>query len=605
MKRILALAFAGALAAILAGCGGGGGPTITPPPTVTPPPPAQYAGVANLLGEDCAYAVGVITTTWGTTSGARDSAYRTCESAGTNAAAGAARDRCNAIWRSDCSAVAVGINDARPMRECAIRTRHSQSLSTAESEALNACRSDLGATADCEVLVSGCPSGLPSSLVWRPPETSPPPPPPPGGIDRSQVGNEFGRTSTTGRNNLNLTCTDDVVFSDSGNVVLPSVDVVALPSEAGTVTLEYDAYNIPDRFVVEVGGRVVIDTRYVGTERTVAEINAVLTAYGFTPTSQANIISPGDGTRSFQKAAGVTSAIVRVYAPLTGTAWEVTLKFSSSSCPGTGPGGRDPGTPVRNVNVTIPASCAREVQVCVRDHQCEDGDQIRVSLNSQVIFSGELFNAWNCQNVPVQQGTNRFELFAINGTGFKGNCNHSDENTGEIVITGGNTRGSQSWQHAGGTGSRANLNVTIGPAGGTCTPTGSEPGSNTGTGTGSYGAIATSLEPRCSGHYAGAAITDSRGGARSAATAYCRSAGGTDCSFHADFGSAYTGNVDCASVAYGTRTSGSTTFCNIYVGRGGSESAAESDARSECRSEMTSCSILPSRSGGNFTNCAH
>ena len=157
--------------------------------------------------------------------------------------------------------------------------------------------------------------------------------PPPGGVGSGQVGQEFGRTSTSGRT-FNLTCTNDVVFEHSGNVVLPSVEVVTLPAAAGTITFEYDAYDIPDRFVVELGGRVVVDTRYVGTSRSVAEVNAVLTRYGFTPTSQARIISPGSGSRSFQKPAGVSSAIVRVYAPLTGTAWNVTLKFSGSSCPG-------------------------------------------------------------------------------------------------------------------------------------------------------------------------------------------------------------------------------------------------------------------------------
>ena len=163
-----------------------------------------------------------------------------------------------------------------------------------------------------------------------------------GGVDRGQVGNEYGTTSTSGRN-WNLTCSSDVVFSNSGKVVLPSVEVVALPSEAGTVTLEYDSISIPDRFVVVLGGRVVIDTQYVGHENTVQGVNAVLTRYGFTPTSQARIISPGSGSRSFSKAAGVRSTVVRVYAPLEGTAWDVTLKFAGSSCPSGG--GNGGGTP--------------------------------------------------------------------------------------------------------------------------------------------------------------------------------------------------------------------------------------------------------------------
>ena len=120
-----------------------------------------------------------------------------------------------------------------------------------------------------------------------------------------------------------------------------------------------------------------------------------------------------------------------------------------------------------DVNVTIPASCSRQVQLCVRDHQCEDGDEISVSVNGSSVFSGELFNAPQCFDVPVRQGTNSVRLLALNGTGYKGNCGHQDENTGEIRIN----DTSQQWSHSGGTGSTANLNVTIGPPGGTCSPT--------------------------------------------------------------------------------------------------------------------------------------
>ena len=36
--------------------------------------------------------------------------------------------------------------------------------------------------------------------------------------------------------------------------------------------------------------------------------------------------------------------------------------------------------------------------------------------------------------MPVSQGRNTVEIFAINGTGFKGNCSHSDANTGAIRV---------------------------------------------------------------------------------------------------------------------------------------------------------------------------
>ena len=111
----------------------------------------------------------------------------------------------------------------------------------------------------------------------------------------------------------------------------------------------------------------------------------------------------------------------------------------------------------------------------MRDHQCEDGDQIRVSVNGGVVFSGELFNAADCRIVPVREGTNSVELFAINGTGFKGACSYADANTGEITIRGSTASvETQNWRHTGGTGSRANLNVTVTPTGAGCIP-GSQP----------------------------------------------------------------------------------------------------------------------------------
>ena len=162
MKKLLGLAFAGVLAGIMAACGGGGGlPVVS----------TQYAGVASVVGEDCAYAVGVVTTRSGTASGAESLAFRTCESAATSAAAGAARDRCSVDSGNECGALAVGINSSG---SCLVTTRGSSSLSNAQSDALQACRSRLGATANCELLVSGCPSGSPSTRVWRPRSTPPP-----------------------------------------------------------------------------------------------------------------------------------------------------------------------------------------------------------------------------------------------------------------------------------------------------------------------------------------------------------------------------------------------------------------------------------------------
>ena len=116
--------------------------------------------------------------------------------------------------------------------------------------------------------------------------------------------------------------------------------------------------------------------------------------------------------------------------------------------------------PLRDFNIRVSGS-QQEVRVCVRDHECEDGDKVRVSVNGDRVFSGEIDNQWACADVEVRSGSNSIEMYAINGTGHKGpNCSHNDVNTGEIRVEGKNIQ-SQSWRHRGGAGSRANLNVEI------------------------------------------------------------------------------------------------------------------------------------------------
>ena len=99
------------------------------------------------------------------------------------------------------------------------------------------------------------------------------------------------------------------------------------------------------------------------------------------------------------------------------------------------------------------------LEICVRDHECEDGDAIRVDVDGRSIFSGEIVNEWDCQTLEVRGGERyEVELTALNGTGYKGNCSYIDENTGEIRVTGENTE-TQVWRHRGGAGSKARLIV--------------------------------------------------------------------------------------------------------------------------------------------------
>ena len=114
---------------------------------------------------------------------------------------------------------------------------------------------------------------------------------------------------------------------------------------------------------------------------------------------------------------------------------------------------------IRDFRISVPAS-PYDVRVCVRDHECEDGDRVRVSVNANELLGGEITNDWQCETVILHEGRHDIELYAINGTGFKGNCSYIDENTGELRVTGNDSQ-TQSWRHRGGKGSKANIVVTV------------------------------------------------------------------------------------------------------------------------------------------------
>ncbi len=102
------------------------------------------------------------------------------------------------------------------------------------------------------------------------------------------------------------------------------------------------------------------------------------------------------------------------------------------------------------------------IDICVRDHECEDGDAIDVDVDGRNVFSGEIVNEAMCSALEVEAGREYvIELTALNGTGFRGACNFADANTGEIVVRGLNSE-TRVWRHREGAGSRARIVVTAG-----------------------------------------------------------------------------------------------------------------------------------------------
>ena len=103
----------------------------------------------------------------------------------------------------------------------------------------------------------------------------------------------------------------------------------------------------------------------------------------------------------------------------------------------------------------------REAELCVREHECEDGDRISVAVDGAQVFFGELYNSWSCYTVPVVPGPNPISMLAVNGTGFKrSSCSQENVNTGEMRVTGTDSA-TRSWRHRGGAGSSAQISVLV------------------------------------------------------------------------------------------------------------------------------------------------
>ncbi len=141
-----------------------------------------------------------------------------------------------------------------------------------------------------------------------------------------------------------LECGEANTFS--GGQSYPSEQSILLSSDTGQVTLSYQAFTVPDRFIVIWDGNVVIDTGYVGgtnynTNGTTQRDNFKTSLNGkidpitnttypdpinFPDDGFPRVTSPGSGTASFNKTlASPTICKTSVYGPMSGTEWNYTL----------------------------------------------------------------------------------------------------------------------------------------------------------------------------------------------------------------------------------------------------------------------------------------
>ncbi len=110
----------------------------------------------------------------------------------------------------------------------------------------------------------------------------------------------------------------------SGNRVFPAVYIVPLGTDTGIVNARGNMLAQPDKTEIYWSGSKVLDTGYRGATGYQTQLNTVLTNdYGVAPET---IVGGGNWTGSFQKDTALpTECIVKVYGPLTGTAWSVTV----------------------------------------------------------------------------------------------------------------------------------------------------------------------------------------------------------------------------------------------------------------------------------------
>jgi hypothetical protein len=122
---------------------------------------------------------------------------------------------------------------------------------------------------------------------------------------------------------VTVPCGEEIQYT--GGESYPTEQIVTLGSDLGTVTLSYNAFGIPDKFIVIFDGVEVINTGYRGDASQQTALNDALSLRGEGPET---IQGTGVGSATFNKNSSTTTAILRIYAPMSGTSWEAQL-----SCP--------------------------------------------------------------------------------------------------------------------------------------------------------------------------------------------------------------------------------------------------------------------------------
>jgi len=156
------------------------------------------------------------------------------------------------------------------------------------------------------------------------------------GIEVDEIVNGF-LTGLTGTVISEIIVACDQSFNPTGATGNFSY-IIDFGDNIGNCGINYNAYSVPDRFIIEWDGNVVGDSGFVGSN---TYDNALINA-GVNP-ADINTASPsnGAGILSFNKTTPYpTTAIISVLAPLGGTGWNVTGICPDGSGGNNGPGVR-------------------------------------------------------------------------------------------------------------------------------------------------------------------------------------------------------------------------------------------------------------------------
>lgn len=227
------------------------------------------------------------------------------------------------------------------------------------------------------------------------------------------------------------------------------------------------------RYALSGGGKFRTGVWYqTGTQQTAAEatwrrmFDAYATAWeDFTAQRAA---AAREQRRSNERAIENTTAILTgVAAGLSGTPPQTSPGSSRTSAAGSsrtgasssGSSGQSTsGQPFIRQDLRDFTVTDQNLQICVWDNECEDGDRVSVQVQGDAsdnrIRTFELRNAPACFRVRIEDRVS-VVLKALNGTGFKGQCSHENENTGVMSVSGGG--GQSSWSLQGGTGTSGRI----------------------------------------------------------------------------------------------------------------------------------------------------